>query len=53
MITNKILRNITLAFLLSLLLSACATQKKVDSQMQAADKWPDHNHNREPCHLYW
>ena len=34
MITNKILRNITLAFLLSLLLSACATQKKVDSQMQ-------------------
>ena len=34
MITNKILRNITLAFLLSFLLSACATQKKVDSQMQ-------------------
>ena len=34
MITNKILRNITLAFLLSILLSACATQKKVDSQMQ-------------------
>ena len=35
MISNKILKNIFLAFLLSFVLSACATQtKKVDSQMQ-------------------
>ena len=35
MISNKILKNIFLAFLLSFVFSACATQtKKVDSQMQ-------------------
>ena len=35
MISNKILKNIFLVFLLSFVLSACATQtKKVDSQMQ-------------------
>ena len=34
MILNKIFRNIILAFALSFLLSACATQKKMDSQMQ-------------------
>ena len=35
MISNKILKNVFLAFLLSFVLSACATQtKKVDSQMQ-------------------
>ena len=31
---NKIFRNIILAFAVSFLLSACATQKKMDSQMQ-------------------
>ena len=35
MISNKILKNVFLVFLLSFVLSACATQtKKVDSQMQ-------------------
>ena len=35
MISNKILKNLFLVFLLSFVLSACATQtKKVDSQMQ-------------------
>ena len=35
MILNKIYRNVLLAFVLSFLLSACATQtKKVDSQME-------------------
>ena len=34
MILNKIFRNIILAFAVSFLLSACATQKKIDSQMQ-------------------
>ena len=34
MILNKIFRNIILAFAVSFLLSACATQKKMDSQMQ-------------------
>ena len=31
---NKIFKNIILAFAVSFLLSACATQKKMDSQMQ-------------------
>ena len=34
MISNKIFKNIILAFAVSFLLSACATQKKMDSQMQ-------------------
>ena len=34
MILNKIYKNIFLAFVMSLLLSACATQKKVSTQMQ-------------------
>ena len=34
MISNKIFKNIILAFAVSILLSACATQKKMDSQMQ-------------------
>jgi len=34
MILNKIFKNIILAFAVSFLLSACATQKKMDSQMQ-------------------
>ena len=34
MILNKIYKNIFLAFVMSLLLSACATQKKVSKQMQ-------------------
>jgi len=34
MISNKIIKNIILAFAVSFLLSACATQKKMDSQMQ-------------------
>ena len=34
MILKKIFKNIILAFAVSFLLSACATQKKMDSQMQ-------------------
>ena len=34
MILNKIYKNIFLAFVMTLLLSACATQKKVSNQMQ-------------------
>ena len=34
MILNKIYKNIFLAFVMGLLLSACATQKKVSKQMQ-------------------
>ena len=34
MISNKIFKNIILAFAVSFLLSACATQKKMESQMQ-------------------
>ena len=34
MILNKIFKNIIFAFAVSFLLSACATQKKMDSQMQ-------------------
>ena len=34
MISKKIFKNIFLAFAVSFLLSACATQKKMDSQMQ-------------------
>ena len=34
MISNKIFKNVILAFAVSFLLSACATQKKMDSQMQ-------------------
>ena len=34
MISNKIFKNVILAIAVSFLLSACATQKKMDSQMQ-------------------
>ena len=34
MISNKIYKNMFLALVTSLLLTACATQKKVDSQLQ-------------------